>query len=216
MKSPFSDLSTVQRNDLYELLDAHRYSYNEGDEILQKLKYENIVCIILSGYAQQLYIEYSGNEIIIEDLYQDSVFGTNISAINSDTCQIVAKEPTEVLVIDYKKILNPENIKHKFYNIFITNLFDIINNKIKDRNERIKILEKKQIRDKLLEYFEIQYRRTHTTTIYPPPLKDLADYLAINRSAMFRELSHLKEDKLIQIRDKKIILLYKSAGGIIQ
>ena len=39
--------------------------------------------------------------------------------------------------------------------------------------------------------------------------KDLADYLAINRSAMFRELKHLKEEKLIEVKNRRVTLLYK-------
>ncbi len=199
----------IKRTNCLIYCGVHIYRYKKNDEILQTIKNENIICIVLHGYAQLLYIEYNGNEIVLENLYEDSVFGTNISATNTDSYEIVAKEPTELLVIDYDKLMNPYNIEYKYYNIFITNLFDIINEKIKERNDRIKILEKKQIRDKLLEYFEVEYRRTHTRTIYPPPLKDLADYIAVNRSAMFRELKHLKEEEFIQIRDKKIILLYK-------
>ena len=103
-----------------------------------------------------------------------------------------------------------KNINHNYFNIFFRNLFDITNNKFRDTNERIKILEKKQIRDKLLDYFEIQYKKTHSKFIYLPfSLKDFADYIAVNRSAMFRELRHLKDDKFIEIKDRRITLLYK-------
>ncbi|MBR1817514.1 MAG: winged helix-turn-helix domain-containing protein, partial [Bacilli bacterium] len=37
----------------------------------------------------------------------------------------------------------------------------------------------------------------------------LADYLAVDRSAMMRELKNLKEDKLIKDVNKKITLLYE-------
>ena len=43
----------------------------------------------------------------------------------------------------------------------------------------------------------------------PFSLKELADYIAVNRSAMFRELRHLKDDKLIEINGRKVKLLYK-------
>ena len=89
-------------------------------------------------------------------------------------------------------------------------MFDIINFKFRETNERVKILEKKQIRDKLLEYFEIEYKKNHNQTfILSFTLRDLADYIAVNRSAMFRELKHLKEEKIIELKDKKITLLYK-------
>ena len=76
----------------------------------------------------------------------------------------------------------------------------------------VRILEKKTIRDKLLEYFEIEYRKTYIKTIELPfNLKDLADYIAVNRSAMFRELKNLKDERFIAIKGKRITLLYKSS-----
>lgn len=210
MKAPFADLSRLQVNKLFELLEVHTYKFKKNEEILPTIKTENIIGIILEGSAQIIYIEYNGNEIIMERLYKDSVFGTNISLTNSESAQIIAKEDTEVLVIDYNKLINPKNIVHNYYNIFLTNLFDIINVKFRERNERMKVLEKKQIREKLLEYFEIEYRKTRIRKIKLKfSLKDLADYIGANRSAMFRELKNLKEENFIEINGKSITLLYK-------
>lgn len=210
MKAPFADLSRLQVNKLFELLEVHTYKFRKNEEILPTIKTENIIGIILEGSAQIIYIEYNGNEIIMERLYKDSVFGTNISLTNSESAQIIAKEDTEVLVIDYNKLINPKNTVHNYYNIFLTNIFDIINVKFKERNERMKILEKKQIREKLLEFFEIEYRKTRLRKIKLQfTLKDLADYIGANRSAMFRELKNLKEEKFIEIKGRNITLLYK-------
>ena len=210
MDGPFADLSRVQVNKLYNLLGVHIYNFRKNQEILPTIKSGNIIGIILEGYAQIINIEYNGNEIIMENLHTNDVFGSNISSTNNKDYQIISKTNTQVLVIDYDKLLNPINSKYTYFNTFIKNLFDIINNKYKETNDRIRILEKKQIRDKLLEYFEIQHKKSRLKNIYLPfSLKDLADYIAVNRSAMFRELKHLKEERLIEINDRKITLLYK-------
>ena len=105
--------------------------------------------------------------------------------------------------------LNKKYINYSYYNVFITNLFDIVNSKCKENNDRIRILTKKTIRDKLLAFFENEYKKSRSKYIYVPTnLKDLADYLSINRSAMFRELKYLKEEKFIKIDGKRITLLY--------
>lgn len=136
--------------------------------------------------------------------------GTNISGIDYDNCEIISKTKTKVLVIDYNKLINPKNLSHVYFNTFLLNLFDITNTKFKEINKRVRILEKKQIRDKLLEYFDIEYNGNPSKVLYLPfSLKELADYIAVNRSAMFRELKHLKDDKLIEIKNRKITLLYK-------
>lgn len=210
MKNPFDGLTKVQVKKLFDLLGVHIYTYNKNQEILPTIKNDNIIGIILEGFAQIINIEYNGNEIVKENLVKDSVFGNNISATNSEYCQIIAKQDTEVLVIDYNKLMNPINLRYNYFNIFFSNLFDIINIKLKEINERVKILEKKQIREKLLEYFEIEHKKTRLKKFHLSlTFKDLADYLAIDRSAMFRELKHLKEDKVIEINDKRITLLYK-------
>ena len=210
MYSPFENLSKSQINKLFDLLGVHIYRFLKNQEILPTIKNENIVGIILDGYAQILNYEYNGNEIVVENLVKDSVFGSNISLTNSENYQIIAKQNTTVVVIDYDKLVNPKNLAHNYFNIFLGNLFDIINNKLRDKNERIKVLEKKQIRDKLLEYFELEHKKRRLRNIYLPfSFKDLADYLAINRSAMFRELKHMKEEKLIEIKNRRITLLYK-------
>ncbi len=210
MTNLFDNLSKLQITRLFDLLGVHNYRYKKNQEIIPTIKAENIIGIIMSGNAQILNIEYNGNEIIKEELTEYDIFGTNISSTNDENFQIVAKEDTEVVIIDYDKLINPKNMNHVYFNIFFRNLFDIINNKYKKSNERIRVLEKKQIREKLLEYFEIEYKKSYQKNIYLPlTLKELADYISVNRSAMFRELKTLKEEKIIQVKGNKITLLYK-------
>lgn len=210
MAKPFDTLSQNQINKLFDLLLVHTYKYNKNQEIIPTIKKENIIGIIMSGYAHIIQIDYNGNEIIIEELTPNSVFGTNMSGTNNETYQIIAQDDTEVAIIDYSKIINPNNLKYSYYNVFIRNLFDIVNTKYRRSTERIRILEKKQIRDKLLEFFEIEYKKTGSRNLYLTfAFKDLADYIAVNRSAMFRELKYLKEEKIIETKGNKITLLYK-------
>ena len=50
-------------------------------------------------------------------------------------------------------------------------------------------------------------KKNNSRIIYLPyTFIDLADYLGVDRSAMYRELKNLKEEGLITITNKKIIL----------
>ena len=202
-------MTTLQKNKLFKLLGTHTYTYSEKQEILPTLKSENIICVLLEGFAQIVNISYNGDENVVENLYEDDIFGSNISDINNTEYEIRAVENCKILVIDYKKLSEANFTGYNYYNIFINNLFDIINLKLKDKNDRIRILSKKTIREKLLEYFKTEYQKSHSKFIYlPNSFKDLADYFAINRSAMFRELKSLKEEKFIKIDGRRITLLY--------
>ena len=100
------------------------------------------------------------------------------------------------------------NPRCKFHSELISKLpILIINNTIK-LNTRIELLTKKNIRDKLLTYFNIlSSNKLSKTFLLPFSLTDLADYLSVDRSAMMRELSHLKKEGIIEKKGRKIKLL---------
>lgn len=209
MVSPFQNISESQKHKLFRLLGTHIFTFTKNQEILQTIKGENVICILLNGRASIVNIDYNGEETLVEELFENSVFGNSISTIASTDCQIRAVENTSVLVIDYNNLINISYIGYNYYNNFIINLFDIIHTKIREKNDRIKILTQKTIRDKLLEYFKAEYMKTRSKNIYLQlSLKELADYFAINRSAMFRELRYLKDENFIKIEGRRITLLY--------
>ena len=72
------------------------------------------------------------------------------------------------------------------------------------------IISKKSIRNKLLEFFDLSFRKNNSRNIYLPfTFTELADYLLIDRTAMTRELKTLKDEGFIKITGKRITLLYK-------
>lgn len=206
----FENLSNLQKARLFSLLNVHTYNFKKNQNIISLLNSDNIIGIILTGNAKLINSDYNGNEIVLELLETNSVFGTNISNINVNTCDLIALEDTEIALINSEDLYNIQHTNYVYFNIFINNLLKAITIKYKQTNEKLRVLSQKSIRDKLLEYFEIQYQKTLSRTIeLPLSLKDLADYLVVNRTSMFRELKYLKEDKFIKTKGNKITLLYK-------
>lgn len=209
MHKLFNKINVKEQNKLLKLLETSILSFPRNTAILSTLT-EKIIGIILEGSAQIIRTDYNGNRTIIEELEEESVFGTVISSLSSDECQIITKETTKVLIIDYDIIISSENNSYQYYNQFVKNLLEITTNVIDEKNDRIEVLTKKTIRDKLLEYFNIYSKRHGTKIIYLPfSFTDLADYLAVDRSAMSRELKNLKEEGFIETKGRKISLLYK-------
>lgn len=209
MINPFENISDLEIKKLFILLKSHIYTFNKNQEILSTIKDENIICIMLEGHAHIVNIDYNGDETLIDDLVENSVFGSNISNLDSNECQIISLIPSKILVINYNELINQNYVFYKYYNIFINNLFNIIHSKIKEKNMRIRILTEKTIRNKLLAYFESEYKKKRSKKIQiSNSFKGLADYLSVNRSAMFRELKYLKEENFIKIDNRQITLLY--------
>ena len=196
--NPFFSINDDDKLKLLKDLEALTYTFNKNEEILKKIKNRNFIGIILEGIIQIIKTDYNGNRTIIEELTDNDIFGSKISSLSNNEYTITTNEQ-----------LIKSNNTNNYYNKFIKNLLEIIINSINDKNNRIEILTKKTIRNKLLEYFKIVSTKNKSKNIYLPfTFTDLADYLAIDRSAMTRELKDLKEEGFIEIKNKRITLLY--------
>ena len=206
--NPFFSINDDDKLKLLKYLEALTYTFNKNEEILKKIKNRNFIGIILEGIIQIIKTDYNGNRTIIEELTDNDIFGSKISSLSNNEYTITTKDTTKIIIIDYEQLIKSNNTNN-YYNKFIKNLLEIIINSINDKNNRIEILTKKTIRNKLLEYFKIVSTKNKSKNIYLPfTFTDLADYLAIDRSAMTRELKNLKEEGFIEIKNKRITLLY--------
>ena len=208
MTNLFTNISEKNQEKILKILEASTLNFKPNCQILTSVKLDNMIGIVISGYMQIIRTDYNGNRTIIEELTENDVFGTTISSLTNE-CEIITKEDTKIVIIDFNNILNDVENNLSYYKQFIKNLLEIYSDKINTKNERIEILTKKTIRDKLLEYFKIVSKRNNSKKIYlTMTYIELADYLAVDRSAMTRELKNLSEEGFIKREDKKITLLY--------
>lgn len=84
----------------------------------------------------------------------------------------------------------------------------LIITKIIDLTSRVDLLSRRTTRDKLLGYFEVLSKKYGKTFTLPFSITELANYLAVDRSSMTRELSYLKKENFIKQDRNKITLLY--------
>ena len=206
MTNLFNNISPSNQERILKSLEANTYTFKKNNTILTSVKQDNIIGIILEGYIEIIKTDYNGNRTIIEDLYENDIFGSDMSSISNNEYSIHTKEDSKIIIIYFNDIIN-NSLNTTYYDQFLKNLLIIISEKMKTNNERIEILANKTIRDKLLAYFKIMSNKNKSRIIYLPySYTDLADYLNVDRSAMYRELKSLKEDDLITIKNKRITL----------
>ena len=206
MNDLFNNILNEHRDKILKSLEGNTLHFKKNNTILSNIKQENIIGIILEGYVQIVKTDYNGNRTIIEDLYDNDIFSSKLSNISNNEYSIVTKEDTKLIILYFNEILNNQ-LNTSYYNQFLKNLLHIMSNKMTNINNRIEILSNKTIRNKLLAYFKIMSKRNNSKVIYLTyTFIDLADYLGVDRSAMYRELKNLKEEGLITIVNKKIIL----------
>ena len=77
----------------------------------------------------------------------------------------------------------------------------------------MEVVSRSTIREKLLTYLSRQAEAAGSRTFTIPMGRvALAEYLCADRSAMTRELAHMKAEGLIDYDKRSFTLLYKSAG----
>ncbi|MCI9064053.1 MAG: Crp/Fnr family transcriptional regulator [Clostridia bacterium] len=185
-------------------------AFARGETITTYVEKRNQMCILLSGEADLIRYDFNGNKTIIGHFTDNDIFGEAFYPANTNNeLFVIAKKDCEVLFFIYNDILKKCKSNCTFHNELSSKLHFLIMNQIISLNTRIELLTKKNIRDKLLSYFDlISSKKLSKSFSIPFSLTDLADYLSVDRSAMMRELSHLKEEGFIEKKGHKIKLLY--------
>lgn len=185
-------------------------SFSKGETITTYIEKRNQICIILKGEADLIRYDFNGNKTIIGHFTANDIFGEVFYPANTNNELFVeARKNTEVIFLFYEDVFTKCKRNCTFHEELYSSMIDLTLSTVIELNTRIELLTKRTIRDKLLSYFELLSSRTLSKTIIMPfHLTDLADYLNVDRSALMRELSHLKEDGLIKKNGNKITLLY--------
>lgn len=189
---------------------ALKRSFTRGETITTYLEKRNQLCVLLTGEADLIRYDFNGNKTIIGHFTDNTIFGEVLYPANTNNeLFVLAKTNCEVVFFTYNDLWTKCRQNCPFHKEFSEQINRLITSQIVDLNTRIELLTKKNIRDKLLSYFDILSSKKLTKTFTIPfSLTDLADYLSVDRSAMMREISHLKEEGFIEKKGTRIKLLY--------
>lgn len=201
----------IEKKDLKKLLNtlqSNTLFYKSDQTIAYSIGNRNLIGIIEEGSAKLLRYDYDGARTILDEMNVGDIFSDMFLSTDSGELSVIATTDCKVTFIEYDKLIE-ECKTSKIAPVLLDNLVKLITKKLIKRNERIELLTRRSIRNKLLRYFELEEKKSNSKTFnLKYTYTDLADYLSIDRSAMMRELKNLKEDKLIEDVNKKITILY--------
>ena len=200
--SIFNNISDIEINDILKKLGARRISFKKEHIIISNLFENDLIGIIISGTAAIIKYDYLGNRDIIDNLEYDSVFGRSFLYMDKDA-SIVATTDCEVLFLDYEKLID----NGIYFEKLNSNINKIITLKITELYERVEILSKRTIKEKIMCYLKMLAKKKGKNTFsLPITYIELADYLSVDRSAMMREIKKLRDTKVISTNGKKITI----------
>ena len=199
----FSDFESM-----LNCLSAKTASYKKGGIILLSGNTVDFIGLVLSGSVKIIKEDPDGNAVIIAELRAPDMFGEVFACagVTQSPVTVQAAEDTEVLFIDYSKLVVSCSSACHFHSKLIKNMLGLLARKSLTLNQKIEILSKRTTREKLLAFFDIQRGMAKKFTI-PYSREELANYLCVDRSAMSNELSKMRERGLIKFNRNNFELL---------
>lgn len=205
-----SETSHFVANFINQCSKAEIKFFVKNDVITTYIEKRNQVCILIDGEADLIRYDFNGNKTIIDHFVKNDIFGEIFYPTNTNNeLFVLAKKDCKVLFYIYDDLFSKCKKNCPFHKELYDNFNRFLLNNIIDLNTRLEHLTKRNIREKLLSYFNLKSARTHSKTIVIPfSYTDLADYLSVDRSAMMRELKFLENDGFIKRSASKVTLLY--------
>ena len=188
-------------------------TFSKGEMVYRFSSANTDIGILKSGRAKIVKCDKFGNESSLEFLGEGGLFGSVLAFSHSDGeyITVIAQTDLKVDFIPRAEIMKSCDQGCDGRHRVILNVLNLINKKTADLSERVEILSNKTIRDRLLCYFvNLATKANSNEVVLPLSLTLLAEYLAVDRSAMMRELKRLKEDKTLQNVGKKYVLTHKN------
>ena len=211
-KSPlFQDISYEEYRSLLTCFQAVQKSFRSDDLIYDFSSPKNdAVGIVERGCAALIRIDEEGVATVMEELGLGGVFGRTLAFAGSsgDSLQVVCRTPCDVLFIDYPHILKRCENACNHHSVLVQNMLRLMSDKAQALSQRVDVLSRRSIREKLLCYFrQLSEQAGSNTFTLPFSLSTLADYIATDRSAMMRELKRLREEGVIRSDGRQFTLL---------
>jgi len=171
------------------------------------------VGVIERGTASLIRIDENGVATVLEELGPGGVFGKALAFAGSsqDVLEVVCRTACEVVYIRYSQILKRCENACLHHSLLVQNMLRLISEKAQALSQRVDVLSRRSIREKLLCCFQqLSDKAGSPRFTLPFTLGTLADYIATDRSAMMRELRKMKEEGLVSTQGRQVTLLGNS------
>ncbi len=206
----FRGISETDCDRMMECFGAVTKTFSAGETVCRFRQKNSVVGIVSSGTVLVVRYNINGTRTILESLTAGSVFGECLSsdAIEQDTVYVIADTDCTIVFIHYEAITGRCSNLCGCHVKIVENMLELISNKVSTLSERVEVLSRRSIREKLLCYFSILASKAGSATVtIPMTMTALAEYISADRSAMLREMRNMEGDALLTANGKQVTLL---------
>ena len=212
----FNQINSSDCTLLFECLGGRIRRYKKDEHILLRRELVGNMGILIDGSVNIYKEDIWGNRALISYLKEGGVFGENLPIDSEEVTygnhnvSFISTSPSLVLFLPIRRILHPCPQSCPFHHQLAQNLFSMVAEKNRNLMDKIGIISNGSVREKILSYLSMEAQRQKSSIIRIPLSRtELAEYLCVNRSALSRELSALKNEGLLDFR-KDLFEIYSA------
>lgn len=209
----FANFSLDNLKHFFKCHEPYYETYKKNEIILHQGYDIYCIYIVLTGSVSVEKIDIFGNSTYLLDLYKGDLFGEQnlINQLTTIKYTYKCSNNCKLLVINFKKRYSKTNCPNfcPVKELFAINLLNEIAKNNRLLMNKLEILSKRSLREKIMTFLINEAEINNSKTIKIPFNKSrFAQYLGVNRSALMREISSMKNDGLIQVDNTTFTILF--------
>lgn len=188
-------------------LEAYQKTYGKNEIIYHQNEPMPYAGIVLEGEVYTVMFNSVGNEHHVAQFLPGDLFGAAYACapdIHSNV-QTIACKNSRILFLKFSNLFLPDSIRCPYASQITSNLLrETARNNIL-QNQKIQLLTQKHIRERILLFLQ-SFPRDDSRIEIPFNRQAMANYLDIERSALSRELSRMKQEGIIDFQGNQFWL----------
>lgn len=187
--------------------DARPRQYKKGEFLQSVLAPFERFGLVISGSIQVCCDDIDGHPMIMANVSEGDIFGESLCFTKAESPVYIRAAADSLVLTMTTSNIHSADLSDEKSKRFTLRFTSILAKKALSMNDRIQILSKITLREKILTLLN-QYRHKFDSNEFLLPFDraDMAIYLGADRSALSRELSKLKQDGIIDFKKNHFII----------
>lgn len=196
----FSGLDDSELKSALEILDAGIAEYGKGAFIHRADERLGFFGLVISGSVQVYTDDMNGDLMMMANVTEGETFGESLCYLRVERTKVFVstQEGARVMKLRTEAFLGGRAADDRLTGRLFGNFVSMLAERTLSMNERIQVLSKKTLREKLMTFFS-QCEKKYGSRSFSLPLDraGLAIYLGSDRAALSRELSAMRRAGII-------------------
>ena len=205
----FSGVGDEDISAMLSCLGARLNRYKKGEYVLRQGEHLSDILVLAKGSLHIQRDDYWGNRSILGNISEGEIFGEAYIAPESGPLlnDVIAIEDSSVFFFDVKRVITTCSSACRFHTIVVQNLFFAVSDRNRGLVQKLDYMSRRTTREKLISYLSEEAKKQNSAEFTIPfNRQQLADYLAVDRSAMSNELGKMRDEGLLEFQKNRFRL----------